>query len=230
MPYATMTKSLILSLLTLVMFLGETTTAVADRNNFLKITKVEVVLAEDARTTKFTITGDHFNFRRDLAVTLGEIGPLTIVEATERRIVATWPSPIADGDYLLTVSTDNGPGLNDEYDLTVKVAPSDCPCEGQTAGDMTWDGALVETSGCSIKIGNRIKITELTTVETGRLSVFEFEGTGSYQCRVNASPPSEAQIVENLENILIADACRHSIIQIAIADGVFECEFEHEFP
>ena len=86
----------------------------------LLIKEVDVVVEES--TTTLTITGQDFNFVNlsDLVITLGDLGPLTILGApTATNIVATYPDALTAGEYLLSVSTGSGQSKHDEYDLTI---------------------------------------------------------------------------------------------------------------
>lgn len=68
-----------------------------------------------------TIVGRNLDNGPNLEVTLGEFpGTLVVVSATATEILAGLPSPLPVGDYLLTVSTGNGPNRQDTYDLTVE--------------------------------------------------------------------------------------------------------------
>lgn len=67
------------------------------------------------------IVGNNLDNGADVVVTLGEFpGALVVVSATGTEILAGLPSPLPAGDYLLTVSTGNGPARQDTYDLTVE--------------------------------------------------------------------------------------------------------------
>ncbi|MEX2492743.1 MAG: IPT/TIG domain-containing protein [Nitrospirales bacterium] len=86
----------------------------------INITEVVADVDGTANTTTLTITGEGFSFGNNLAVTLGEFDPPTIIGvATDTQVVVQWPSAITAGDYLLTVSTGNNQRQNDEYDLTI---------------------------------------------------------------------------------------------------------------
>lgn len=67
------------------------------------------------------IVGRNLDNGPSVDVTLGEFpGSLVVVSATESEILAGLPAPLPAGDYLLTVSTGNGPSRRDVYDLTVE--------------------------------------------------------------------------------------------------------------
>jgi hypothetical protein len=67
------------------------------------------------------IVGTNLDNGPNVDVTLGEFpGTLVVVSATATEILAGLPSPLPAGDYLLTVSTGNGPSRQDTYDLTVE--------------------------------------------------------------------------------------------------------------
>jgi len=67
------------------------------------------------------IIGSNLDNGPNVDVTLGEFpGSLVVVSATATEILAGLPSPLPAGDYLLTVSTGNGPSRQDSYDLTVE--------------------------------------------------------------------------------------------------------------
>jgi hypothetical protein len=80
--------------------------------------QIESVFVDfDAET--ITINGQNFIDRDPPVVTLGGFGELMVLGFTGVEIVAQLPLDIPDGDYLLSVSTGNGPRRNDEYDLTI---------------------------------------------------------------------------------------------------------------
>ena len=152
------------SLLVLTVCLGWMGSALAGKpapsppGNHLIITKVEVVVVEDSvsSTTTLTIFGAHFSFGNSLEVTLGEIGPPTSpLLYSDNEIVAEWDSAIANGDYLLTVSTGNGQSKNDEYDLTIGAG-------GGAQGPPGEDGA--DGSSCSIA-GTTVSCTDGTSAD-----------------------------------------------------------------
>lgn len=67
------------------------------------------------------IVGRNLDNGPNLAVTLGEFpGSLVVVSTTATEILAGLPSPLPAGDYLLSVSTGNGPSRQDNYGLTVE--------------------------------------------------------------------------------------------------------------
>ena len=154
----------LISMLVLTVCLGWMASASAGKpapsplGNHLIITKVEVVVVEDSvsPTTTLTIFGAHFSFGNSLEVTLGEIGPPTSpLLYSDNEIVAEWDSAIANGDYLLTVSTGNGQSKNDEYDLTIGAG-------GGAQGPPGEDGA--DGSSCSIA-GTTVSCTDGTSAD-----------------------------------------------------------------
>ena len=80
-----------------------------------------IEVAIDLENDELTITGESLDFGPDsLEVTLGTIGPLTIIgSATDTTIVAGLPPNMTPGDYLLTVSRGIGETQHDEHHLTV---------------------------------------------------------------------------------------------------------------
>ena len=84
------------------------------------LTITEVFVDDPNNPTTITIMGEDLDFGPGpLNVTLGEFGALTITSAAALTIVASLPTAIPPGDYLLTVSVGNGQSQNDEYDLTI---------------------------------------------------------------------------------------------------------------
>jgi len=107
----------------MAVFIGGTPVALAKLRKPVQITEVKTVVDEGANTTTFTITGKNFSYRNYLKVSLGEVGELMIDGVpTDTQIVATWPSAIAAGDYLLKVSKGRRPHKKDTYDLTIGTA------------------------------------------------------------------------------------------------------------
>jgi hypothetical protein len=86
----------------------------------LKITEVLVVCDSNS----IGILGQSFDVGPGpLTVTLGNSGPLNIFFASASEIIVEIPIGLCDnpGDYLLTVSTGNGKGQSDQYDLTLRA-------------------------------------------------------------------------------------------------------------
>ena len=124
---------LVAGILLISMFIAGTALAADDSNGGLAITEVTVVFGPP---DEVVITGQGFGdgfFGLD--VTVGEFGPLSIINVTDTEIVATLPSGIPDGDFRLVVSRrdkdddssdddssdddSDGDGARDEYDLTI---------------------------------------------------------------------------------------------------------------
>jgi len=110
----------------------------------------EVFVDNSNNPTSITVMGEDFDFGSGpLVVTLGEFGALSITSADATLIVASLPTGIVPGDYLLTVSTGNGQSQNDEYDLTLgAVGPTGATGDTGPAGPQGpagADGAVGET-------------------------------------------------------------------------------------
>jgi hypothetical protein len=72
----------------------------------------------DFEKNTVTINGHHFRNGRKPVVHLGGI-ELNVLSYTRTEIVTELPVDIADGDYLLTVSTGSSANQNESYDLTI---------------------------------------------------------------------------------------------------------------
>ena len=123
--------SRLVTLLAIVVSLGLIAVPVAAKKKsgkngkHLSIIEVSVDLEND----ELTITGESLDFGpKSLEVTLGTIGPLTIIGSpTDTTIVAGLPPNITPGDYLLTVSRGNGESQQDEHHLTVGAVGPEGP-------------------------------------------------------------------------------------------------------
>jgi len=96
-----------------------------DDNGFLVIEQVALdpPPAGQFGFGQLTITGEHFEFKNYLAVTLGPKAQmpsaLVMVFTSDMQLIYDLPKAFPDGDYLLTVSTGKRQRKNDEYDLTI---------------------------------------------------------------------------------------------------------------
>lgn len=104
------------------------------------------------------IVGSNLDNGPILDITLGEFpGSLGVVSATSSEILAGLPSPLPDGDYLLTVSTGNGLSRRDVYDLTVgAVGPPGPPGPPGAVPDgsiIIWDQSSDCPSGF-VRVGD----------------------------------------------------------------------------
>ncbi len=81
------------------------------------------VLVDLPLPNQVTINGANFDNGSNLMVTLGDFPPLAILSPlplpTPNEIIASLPAGMPVGDFLLTVTTGNGPNRQDTYDLTI---------------------------------------------------------------------------------------------------------------
>ena len=102
-----------------VLIFGQAATATAQ----VTITQVFV---DAPLSNQVTINGSDFDNGPNLVVTLGDIAlPLVIVDPpmpTANQIIANLPPGMPVGDFLLTVTTGNGPNRQATYDLTIAAA------------------------------------------------------------------------------------------------------------
>jgi hypothetical protein len=93
---------------------GQSTLLAANKGNNLFVSSVFI----DFESNTITINGSNFTGGAFPLVTLGE-EVLVVDSYSETDIVAFLPPLLADGDYLLTVSTGSGNNNSDEYNLTI---------------------------------------------------------------------------------------------------------------
>lgn len=117
----------------------------------LTITEVSVAFGPP---DVITITGTDFGFGpEELEVTLGEFGPLALMNSNDTMIQAELPGGLIAGDYLLIVSRGNGQSQNDEYDLTIGAVGPQGPegPAGPGAGDFSTEVIFVSGSVSPLK-------------------------------------------------------------------------------
>jgi len=182
------------------------------------ITEVTAVIDEGPpATTTLTITGRNFSFLNELVVTLGELGEVPIPGVpTDTQIVAVWPAVIPAGDYLVTVSiaAQTGQPLNDEYDLTIGAAPSEptCPCEGLSAGGITWDNTFT-IDICSFET---VGVTLIGTGDGQSLETSDVRHDGDPTCKIRNVTVVTSEPLDSYDD---AFACRQSLLAIAFETG-----------
>jgi hypothetical protein len=101
-----------------VLIFGQAATATAQ----VTITEVHVDLP---LPNQVTINGSDFGNSQNQVVTLGNFPQLNIVPPLvpmPNQIIADLPAGMPVGDFLLTVTTGNGPNRQDTYDLTIGAA------------------------------------------------------------------------------------------------------------
>ena len=210
-------QPILVSMFTMAVFFVSTTALAVTPNptppgNHLNITEVAV----DFDTSMIVITGEHFSFGNTLDVTLGGFGTLNIVGVpTDTDIVVDFPAGgLPAGDYLLTVSTGTGQSENDEYDLTVvqKVVTATCPCEGLSAGGLTWDN----TFPVDICHFETVGVTLIGPEDGQSLETSDVAHDGDPKCRILNVPDFATEPLESYEE---AFACRQSLLAIAFEAG-----------
>lgn len=99
-----------------VLIFGQAATASAQ----VTITEVHVDLP---LPNQVTINGSDFDSGPNLVVTLGEFPQLVpVIPPAPNQIIANLPPGMPVGDFLLTVTTGNGPNRQATYDLTISPA------------------------------------------------------------------------------------------------------------
>ena len=99
-----------------VLIFGQAATATAQ----VTITAVFVNLP---LPNQVTINGSDFDSGPNLVVTLGEFPQLVpVIPPAPNQIIANLPPGMPVGDFLLTVTTGNGPNRQATYDLTIAAA------------------------------------------------------------------------------------------------------------
>ena len=99
-----------------VLIFGQAATASAQ----VTITEVHVDLP---LPNQVTINGSDFDSGPNLVVTLGEFPQLVpVIPPAPNQIIANLPPGMPVGDFLLTVTTGNGPNRQGTYGLTIGPA------------------------------------------------------------------------------------------------------------
>ena len=98
---------------------------------------------------QITINGQDLNNGPNLVVTLGDFAlPLVIVDPpmpTANQIIANLPPAMPVGDFLLTVTTGNGPNRQDTYGLTIGAQVAGVP----TNAIILWNQSTTCPTGFS---------------------------------------------------------------------------------
>lgn len=126
----------------LILFVVQPAQSAKPPGGHLNITQAYV--SNPDSSTNFMIVGEDFLFGPNPpSVTLGDLGPLTIVGTpTDTLIEASYAMVIPDGDYLMTVFTGTGQSQKDEYDLTIgAIGPQGPKGDTGPAGADGVDGA-----------------------------------------------------------------------------------------